>query len=111
MPWWGWGIVAVALLAIETSVDTVQGGVMPWWAWFVIGVGLLGVEMFVIDAQFYLVFLGVSAVIVGFIGLSGLMMPEWAQWLTFAILSLTTMVAFRSVPRTMARYSFCTRRS
>ncbi|MGH8611168.1 MAG: NfeD family protein [Gammaproteobacteria bacterium] len=68
---------------------------MPWWAWLVIGVGLLGVEMFVIDAQFYLVFLGASAAIVGLIGLSGIAIPEWAQWLTFAILSVATMVAFR----------------
>jgi len=68
---------------------------MPWWAWLVIGIALLAVEMFVIDAQFYLVFLGVSATVVGLIGLAGIAMPEWAQWLTFAALSIFTMVAFR----------------
>lgn len=68
---------------------------MPWWAWLVIGIGLLGVEMFVVDAQFYLVFLGASAAIVGLIELSGIAVPEWAQWLIFAILSVVTMVAFR----------------
>jgi membrane protein implicated in regulation of membrane protease activity len=61
----------------------------------VIGIALLGIEMFVIDAQFYLVFLGVSATIVGLVGLAGIAMPEWAQWLTFAALSIFTMVAFR----------------
>jgi inner membrane protein len=68
---------------------------MPWWGWLVVGALLLGVEMFVLDAQFYLVFLGVSAAIVGLFGLAGVAMPEWAQWLMFAALALITMVAFR----------------
>jgi membrane protein implicated in regulation of membrane protease activity len=68
---------------------------MPWWGWLVIGIGLLGVEMFVIDAQFYLVFLGASAAIVGLLGMMGIALPEWSQWLTFAALSIVTMVAFR----------------
>jgi membrane protein implicated in regulation of membrane protease activity len=68
---------------------------MPWWGWLVVGALSLGVEMFVIDAQFYLVFLGVSAAIVGLLALAGLDMPAWAQWLAFAVLSLLTMVAFR----------------
>lgn len=68
---------------------------MPWWAWLVVGIGLLGVEMFVIDAQFYLVFLGASATLVGLLGLAGITTPEWAQWLIFSLLSIVTMVAFR----------------
>ena len=68
---------------------------MSWWAWLVLGIGLLAVEMFGIDAQFYLVFLGVSAAIVGLLGLAGVAMPEWAQWLVFAALALITMVMFR----------------
>ena len=68
---------------------------MPWWAWLVLGVGLLGVEMFVIDAQFYLVFLGASAVLVGLLGLAGIVTPEWAQWLIFSILSIVAMLTFR----------------
>jgi inner membrane protein len=95
MPWWGWAATAAALLIVEFSVGQVQEGRMPWWAWLVIGIGLLGVEMFLIDAQFYLVFLGVSATIVGLFGLAGIAMPEWAQWLMFAALSVATMVAFR----------------
>jgi inner membrane protein len=68
---------------------------MPWWGWLVIGILSLAVEMFVIDAQFYLVFLGASAAILGLIGLTGLHWPSWAQWLVFAVLSVVTMVAFR----------------
>lgn len=68
---------------------------MPWWGWLVVGIGLLGVEMFLVDAQFYLVFLGVAAAVVGLIGLSGVVLPDWAQWLTFSALAIVTMVAFR----------------
>lgn len=68
---------------------------MPWWGWLVAGAVLLAVEMFVIDAQFYLVFLGAAAAIVGMIGLAGVDLPEWMQWLTFAALALVTMISFR----------------
>ena len=68
---------------------------MPTWAWLVVGVGLLGVEMFVIDAQFYLVFLGASAIVVGLIGLTGIAVPDWAQWLIFSALAIIAMVGFR----------------
>lgn len=68
---------------------------MPWWGWLVVGIGLLGVEMFVIDAQFYLFFIGASAAIVGLIGLAGLNLPDWSQWLIFAALAIVTMVGFR----------------
>jgi membrane protein implicated in regulation of membrane protease activity len=48
---------------------------MPWWGWLILGVGLLGVEMFVVDAQFYLVFIGVAAALVGLLGLAGIAWP------------------------------------
>jgi len=68
---------------------------MTWWGWMIIGAVLLGAELFAIDAQFYLVFLGVSAAVVGALGLLGVTMPEWAQWLTFAVLSLLSFFTFR----------------
>ncbi len=68
---------------------------MPWWAWLVLGIGLLGVEMFVIDAQFYLVFIGLSAAVVGLLGLVGIGLPGWAQWLVFSLLAIVAMVGFR----------------
>ena len=68
---------------------------MPWWGWLVMGMGLLAVEMFVIDAQFYLVFVGAAAAIVGLLGLAGVQLPDWSQWLVFAALSLIAMVTFR----------------
>ena len=68
---------------------------MTWWSWLVLGAVLLGAELVAIDAQFYLVFLGVSAAVVGLAGMFGLVMPEWAQWMAFAVLSLVFFFTFR----------------
>lgn len=68
---------------------------MTWWTWMILGAVLLGAELLAIDAQFYLVFLGISAVLVGLAGVLGLVMPEWLQWVAFAVLALVFMVTFR----------------
>lgn len=68
---------------------------MTWWTWMILGAFLLGAEMFAIDAQFYLVFLGLSAAITGIVSLLGFAMPEWMQWILFATLSLISMFTFR----------------
>lgn len=68
---------------------------MTWWAWMILGAVLFGAELFALDAQFYLVFLGLSAAIVGLASLLGVNLPEWAEWLTFAALSLISMFTFR----------------
>jgi len=68
---------------------------MTWWSWMVLGALLLGAELFAIDAQFYLVSLGISAALVGLGSLLGIAMPEWVQWTAFAILSLISFFTFR----------------
>ena len=68
---------------------------MAWWSWGILGFALLGLELFAIDAQFYLVFAGVAAVVVGLVGLVGIDLPEWAQWVAFAVLSLAAMFTIR----------------
>jgi membrane protein implicated in regulation of membrane protease activity len=77
------------------AVHSDEEAAMPWWGWFVMAAALLAIELFVIDAQFYLVFLGVSAALVGLIDLADGTMPAWEQWLAFAVLSIVTMLAFR----------------
>lgn len=68
---------------------------MTWWAWIILGAVLFGAELFAVDAQFYLVFLGLSAALVGLLGVAGIAMPEWLQWLVFAALALISMFTFR----------------
>lgn len=68
---------------------------MTWWGWLILGLIILGAEVVAVDAQFYLVFIGLSAALVGLSQLVGMSMPEWAQWTCFAALSLLSMFTFR----------------
>jgi len=68
---------------------------MPWWGWIIFGALLLGSELMFIDAAFYLVFIGLAAIITGLVGLLGMSLDYWVQWILFAGLSLVAMVLFR----------------
>ncbi|HUV22112.1 MAG TPA: NfeD family protein [Gammaproteobacteria bacterium] len=68
---------------------------MPWWGWIIIGALLLGSELLIVDAGFYLVFIGIAAALTGFIELAGAGLEPWLQWLLFSVISLMSMVLFR----------------
>ena len=68
---------------------------MNWWGWCILGVVLFGVELFAVDAQFYLVFAGLAAIVVGLVGLVGIELPVWTQWVAFAVLSIGAMFTLR----------------
>jgi membrane protein implicated in regulation of membrane protease activity len=68
---------------------------MQWWAWIAAGAVLLGAEMSVVNAQFYLVFVGASAFVVGALMRAGLVRADWLQWLIFLLLAVLTMTTFR----------------
>jgi inner membrane protein len=68
---------------------------MPWWSWIIIGTLLLAAELLAVDAQFYLVFIGIAAIIVGLTGPIGFDFPLWLQWLSFAVLALVLMFTLR----------------
>src|ERR1700733_5166237 len=68
---------------------------MEWWAWIAVGALLLGAELAFIDAQFYLVFVGGSALVVGFLALTGLLPLLWMQWAVFGILAVVSVMVFR----------------
>lgn len=70
---------------------------MIWWGWFVLGAVLLGAELLAIDAQFFLIFLGVSAIVVGLTTFFGLDIPSWGEWILFAGLSLFFLFTFRKM--------------
>jgi hypothetical protein len=61
----------------------------------VIGVLLLGAELFIVQADFFLVFLGIAAILAGLLAFAVPAVPEWGQWLVFAALALISMVFFR----------------
>ena len=68
---------------------------MQWWAWIAVGAILLGSELAFVDAQFYLVFVGAAALVVGFLSLTAADLAVWLQWLIFIVLAVVSMVGFR----------------
>ncbi|MDH3760460.1 MAG: NfeD family protein [Gammaproteobacteria bacterium] len=76
---------------------------MPWWGWMIIGALLLGSELLGVDAAFYLVFIGVAALITGLIELSGAGLEPWMQWILFSVISIVLMVFFRKKLYAMLR--------
>src|ERR1700726_727195 len=67
---------------------------MYLWGWIAGGAILLGSGLAFIDAQFYLVFVGASAFVVGMLQLAGVGLATWLQWLIFAVLAATSMFTF-----------------
>ncbi|MYF12689.1 MAG: hypothetical protein F4229_17240 [Gammaproteobacteria bacterium] len=63
---------------------------MPWWGWLTIGFGLMAAELLGIEAAYYLIFVGVAAILTGLAGLVGLELPIWGQWLAFSILAIAS---------------------
>jgi membrane protein implicated in regulation of membrane protease activity len=68
---------------------------MTWWGWIIGGAILFGAELAFVDAQFYLVFVGSAAILVGLLTLSAGLAP-WLQWALFAVLAIVSMLTFRS---------------
>ena len=69
---------------------------MSWWGWVIAGAILLGAELAFVNAQFYLVFVGSAAIVVGMVTAVSPALAPWAQWALFAVLALVSMVTFRS---------------
>jgi hypothetical protein len=69
---------------------------MSWWGWMIGGAVLLGAELGFVNAQFYLVFVGSAALVVGLVSVAVPTLASWAQWGLFAILAILSMVTFRS---------------
>jgi len=68
---------------------------MSWWGWAIAGAILFGAELSFVSAQFYLVFIGSAAMLVGLVTLV-VPLAEWLQWGLFAALAVVSMVTFRS---------------
>jgi inner membrane protein len=68
---------------------------MTWWGWIIVGAILLGAELTFVNAQFYLVFIGIAAILVGLVTATTAI-ASWAQWALFAVVAIVSMVMFRS---------------
>jgi inner membrane protein len=68
---------------------------MAWWGWTIAGAILFGAELALVNAQFYLVFIGSAAILTGLATIA-LPLTVPVQWALFAVLAIASMVAFRS---------------
>ena len=67
---------------------------MAWWIWLLVGLGLLAFEMLT-PGGFFVLFFGLSALLVGVAVLLDLAGPDWFQWLLFSALSITSVLFLR----------------
>ena len=68
---------------------------MTWWLWLVLGLLLAGLEL-LSSGGFYLIFFGLSALLIGTLQLAGAGGPVWLQWFLFTALSVVLLMLFRN---------------
>lgn len=67
---------------------------MVWWYWMVLGLVLLGAEM-TTPGGFYIIFFGLSALIVGTLAGLNVVATDWLQWLLFSVIAVGSLILFR----------------
>jgi inner membrane protein len=66
-----------------------------WWHWVALGLVLVAVEM-AASSGFYILFFGIAALVVGLLSLVGAAGQVWVQTLLFSVLSIVSLLLFRS---------------
>ncbi len=67
---------------------------MIWWYWMILGLALLGAEM-TTPGGFYILFFGLSALMVGTLAGLDLVREDWLQWLLFSAIAVGSLLVFR----------------
>jgi len=67
---------------------------MIWWYWMILGLALLGTEM-TTPGGFYIIFFGLSSLVVGTLAGLDLVQAEWLQWLLFSVIAVASLLLFR----------------
>lgn len=67
---------------------------MTWWYWMLLGLLLLGAETLT-PGGFYILFFGLSALLVGTLAGLGLVETDWLQWLLFSVIAVGSLLIFR----------------
>jgi inner membrane protein len=66
-----------------------------WWHWLVIGILLVLAEL-ATPGGFFVIFFGFAAIIVGVLSGFGMAGPIWMQLLLFSVLSVVSLLLFRT---------------
>lgn len=67
---------------------------MTWWYWMLLGLALLGAETMT-PGGFYILFFGLSSLLVGTLAGLGLVETDWLQWLLFSVIAVGSLLVFR----------------
>jgi membrane protein implicated in regulation of membrane protease activity len=68
---------------------------MEWWHWLALGLILVVLEM-AASGGFYVIFFGVAALAIGALHMLDIAGPVWFQFLLFSVLSVASLLVFRS---------------
>jgi inner membrane protein len=68
---------------------------MQWWHWLAVGLVLVALEM-AASGGFYVIFFGIAALAIGALHMFDMAGPPWFQFLLFSVLSIASLVLFRS---------------
>ena len=68
---------------------------IAWWHWLALGLILVAAEL-AASGGFYIIFFGIAAMVIGALVLVGAGGPVWVQLLLFSILSVASLMLFRS---------------
>ena len=70
---------------------------MEWWHWAILGLVLIGLEMLTLGGlgNFYFLFFGISALLVGVSTWLGLSEAPWLQWVLFAVFGVLALFVLR----------------
>ena len=69
--------------------------IIAWWHWLALGLILVALEL-AASGGFYIIFFGIAALAIGALVLVGLGGPVWVQLLLFSVLSVASLLLFRS---------------
>jgi membrane protein implicated in regulation of membrane protease activity len=70
---------------------------MLWWHWSILGLSLVGVEILTLGGlgNFYFLFFGVAALMVGALTWLGLIEADWVQWFFFVVFGIISLFALK----------------
>ena len=68
---------------------------MQWWHWLALGLILVALEM-AASGGFYVIFFGIAALAIGGLRLFDVAGPAWFQVLLFSVMSVGSLLLFRS---------------
>ena len=66
-----------------------------WWHWLALGLILVGLEL-AASGGFYVIFFGIAAIAIAGLRLVDAAGPVWVQFLLFSVLSVGSLLLFRS---------------